>query len=323
MTENNFICQYCNSSFTIKSSLVKHLKKAVKCQALRQQAERIIEMKQIEDHNSVVPVKLDDKKQLTFFDYFGDSIRVYGTSDDPYFMAKDIALILGYKDADQAIRKHVENEDKVHISKMAQIPVDSTGLPSKTGNSILINESGLYSLIIRSKLPKAKAFKRWITNEVLPSIRKTGQYQAVSEKDKRTSELERYRLFKEITCDLDSYPGMSERDKLLILDGARSVMIEDNYRSVELKESNEEWSLSRRLQQIFNITNPSAHRKLKSFGRVVAKRYRDINKKEPPTRQQFVDGTIRDVKCYYRSNYEDFIDDEIRKYFADYLTTDG
>ena len=85
----------------------------------------------------------------------------------PYFVGKDVAEILGYERADNAIRNHIDEEDKL----MHQISASG-----QNRNMIIINESGLYSLILSSKLPTVKAFKRWMTSEVLPSIRKTGNY---------------------------------------------------------------------------------------------------------------------------------------------------
>ena len=84
-----------------------------------------------------------------------------------WFLGKDVAKILGYQDTDQAIRKHVDEEDKY------KGPVKTTGGLQQT---FYINESGFYSLVLSSKLETAKKFKRWVTSEVLPSIRKYGQY---------------------------------------------------------------------------------------------------------------------------------------------------
>lgn len=97
---------------------------------------------------------------------FGE-IRSVEINNEPYFIGKDIAEVLGYERADNAIRKHVDEEDKL----MHQISASG-----QNRNMIIINESGLYSLIMSSKLPNAKRFKRWVTSEVLPSIRKTGGY---------------------------------------------------------------------------------------------------------------------------------------------------
>lgn len=86
--------------------------------------------------------------------------------NEPYFVGKDIASILGYSNPPKAIRDHVDEEDKT-VNEM--FTVNGT-------QAILINESGLYSLIFSSKLPAAKPFKHWITSEVIPSIRKHGAY---------------------------------------------------------------------------------------------------------------------------------------------------
>ncbi|MBR6045713.1 MAG: hypothetical protein IKP95_13070 [Ruminococcus sp.] len=85
-----------------------------------------------------------------------------------YFVAVDIATILGYTNSRDAVRKHVDEEDKLTVA----ICDGSSPNPNKT----VINESGLYSLILQSKLPRARDFKRWVTSEVLPSLRKTGHY---------------------------------------------------------------------------------------------------------------------------------------------------
>ena len=87
-----------------------------------------------------------------------------------WFQGKDVAKILGYSDTDQAIRKHVDSEDQ------KSFPVETTGY-SKIGRPpILVKESGFYSLVLSSKLETAKKFKKWITSQVLPSIRKYGYY---------------------------------------------------------------------------------------------------------------------------------------------------
>ena len=101
-------------------------------------------------------------------DEFG-SIRTWVVDDEPWFVGKDIATILGYAKPENAIANHVDDEDKTSTL------IQGSGSNYKS-KAILINESGLYSLILSSKLPSAKKFKRWVTGEVLPSIRKTGSY---------------------------------------------------------------------------------------------------------------------------------------------------
>ena len=106
---------------------------------------------------------------LQIFAFEGtDEIRTLLINDEPYFVGKDVADILGYAKSRNAIATHVDDEDK----KDAPIQGDLGG----TQNMTIINESGLYSLILKSKLPSAKKFKRWVTSEVLPTIRKHGMY---------------------------------------------------------------------------------------------------------------------------------------------------
>lgn len=95
------------------------------------------------------------------------SVRAVSVNDEPYFVGKDVAEILGYSNPRKAMIDHVDAEDK-GVTKC-----DTLG---GTQEMTIINESGLYSLILSSKLPKAKEFKRWVTAEVLPAIRKTGGY---------------------------------------------------------------------------------------------------------------------------------------------------
>lgn len=97
-------------------------------------------------------------------------VRSLVIADEPWFIGKDVAEVLGYSNPRDAISKHVDNEDKISVAIRDGI---TRGNPNQT----VINESGLYSLILSSKLPSAKKFKRWVTSEVLPALRKTGQYQ--------------------------------------------------------------------------------------------------------------------------------------------------
>lgn len=107
---------------------------------------------------------------------FGN-VRVVQIEGEPWFVGKDIAGCLGYQNISRDINRHVDDEDRV----TEMLPQYQNGtMVSKT---ILINESGLYSLIMSSKLPSAKRFKRWVTAEVLPQIRKTGGYIPVDQGD--------------------------------------------------------------------------------------------------------------------------------------------
>lgn len=106
------------------------------------------------------------------------SVRTLDIDNDIYFVGKDVAEILGYANTKDAILSHVDEDDKRIIQKS-----ENTTFEIPNRGLTLINESGLYSLILSSKLPSAKKFKRWVTSEVLPSIRKTGAYSVPTSTD--------------------------------------------------------------------------------------------------------------------------------------------
>ena len=116
---------------------------------------------------------MDNELQIFKNEELEMEIRTLIIEGEPYFVGKDVASILGYAKPLNAIAKHVEEDDSLKWGL-----IDSLGRNQQT---IVINESGLYSLILSSKLPQAKKFKRWITSEVLPTIRKTGGYIPVDE----------------------------------------------------------------------------------------------------------------------------------------------
>lgn len=100
------------------------------------------------------------------------SVRTVMIDDEPWFVGKDVAEALGFKRTADALSAHVDDEDKNFV-KVGEIPTLNVASPR---GLYIINESGLYSLILSSKLPNAKKFKRWVTAEVLPALRKTGTY---------------------------------------------------------------------------------------------------------------------------------------------------
>jgi anti-repressor protein len=133
-------------------------------------------------------------------------VRTVVIDNEPWFVGKDIATILGYKDTSDALKKHVDEEDK-----LTRRFADS----GQNREMYIINESGLYALVFGSKLPSAKRFKHWVTSEVLPTIRKTGGYRvpmsreelmalalkeadkALAEKNQQISEMKPKALFAE------------------------------------------------------------------------------------------------------------------------------
>ena len=113
---------------------------------------------------------MENKIQVFTNDEFG-KVRTLMINNEPWFVGKDVAEVLGYTDVSHTILDHVDEEDRMNSKTQGQ---NAPELGQR--GSWLINESGLYSLILSSKLPTAKKFKRWVTSEVLPSIRKTGGY---------------------------------------------------------------------------------------------------------------------------------------------------
>lgn len=105
-------------------------------------------------------------------------VRTVEIDGTPWLVGKDVAMALGYKNPTKAIIAHVDDEDKQLEMLPQEAEAQNGTLPSGSTKTALINESGLYSLILSSKMPKAKAFKRWVTSEVLPAIRKTGAYES-------------------------------------------------------------------------------------------------------------------------------------------------
>lgn len=108
--------------------------------------------------------------EVQLFNFENHEVRSLLINSEPWFVGRDVAEVLGYKKPENAITNHVDDDDKT----TTLIQGIGSNYKSKT---MIINESGLYSLVLSSKLPSAKKFKRWVTSEVLPALRKTGQYQ--------------------------------------------------------------------------------------------------------------------------------------------------
>lgn len=140
---------------------------------------------------------------LTVFENpeFG-SIRTVELDGEPWLVGKDVAQALGYSDTKSALADHVDDEDKQIIQRgqIATLDIPNRGMT-------IINESGLYSLVLSSKLPTARKFRRWVTSEVLPSIRKTGGYtakpmtsyqQMMAETRRRNAQIQEARIYTEL-----------------------------------------------------------------------------------------------------------------------------
>lgn len=125
---------------------------------------------------------------LQIFNFENNEVRTQLIDGEPWFIGKDVSDLLGYSNSPKALKDHVDEDDKL---------TERIVMSGQNRDVTIINESGLYSLIIKSKLPNAKRFKRWVTSEVLPSIRKTGSYQVpMSQEDIMIATLENQKEIK-------------------------------------------------------------------------------------------------------------------------------
>lgn len=132
---------------------------------------------------------------------FGE-VRVFIVNNEPWFVGKDVALLLGYAKPENALSTHVDDEDKTITL------IQGTGSNYKS-NTTIINESGMYSLVFGSRLKTAKEFKHWVTSDVLPSIRKTGGYIATTQED--TPELIMARALQVAQATINKHQQMLEQ----------------------------------------------------------------------------------------------------------------
>ena len=159
------------------------------------------------------------------------NIKIVGDYENPWFCGKDVCGILGYQDHKRALYDHVDKEDKkslYEITKTNGIGISS--LPKLIHNELqtcYINENGLYDLILKSKMPNAKKFKKWITKEVLPSIRKTGQYKENQEVSKLKKYFEDKLALKEEEIQQNKEEIQQNKDYITIL---KDISIHDTKR---------------------------------------------------------------------------------------------
>ena len=208
------------------------------------------------------------ENKLQLFNFENQQVRTLTVDGEPYFVGKDVATILGYKNGSRDINTHVDEEDKLRYQ------ISTAG---QMRDQILINESGLYSLILSSKLPNAKKFKRWVTSEVLPAIRKTGSYQlpktpeerlklameATIHLDERMTNVEKDVDFIKNTSEIDS----TQRFKLRKARDRKSVEVCGGKKSNFYKDKNKRRKVFRQLEHDFKD----------SF---VISRYEDLSKKD-------------------------------------------
>lgn len=224
-------------------------------------------------------------------------------NDEPFFRGKEIATILGYKDTQDAIQKHVDEDD---VFTWEEISVDLPDDIPKTfvKNTKFINESGLYSLILRSKLPEANKFKKWVTSEVLPSIRKTGKYDIITPERKLA-------LINNGIDMLKKIGPLEERDQIFLKGEIRNILL---FEKTGNDGKRREVPITDRITQLGFRYKSSDREKLIKIGRELRQKYEQVHGEKPHKREQYVEGTTRMVYCY---NEDDFplMDVIIKKYY--------
>ena len=209
-----------------------------------------------------------------------------------WFKGVDIARILGYSDKKKAIRMHVDEDDKL---KMNEIKVSHFVPPlNSQPHSVFINESGLYSLLLRSQLESSKLFKKWITKEVIPSIRKSGSYAVKKDID---SEKLREIQYKEIQ----------------ILDSIKDSKLKQAYQDRLMNEiTGEEQKPVQYARDIITIVKEEFNKnidfmKAGVIGKMVLKKYKAKYHKSPQKYEKYVNGNNRMVNVYTKEEEPDII----------------
>lgn len=151
--------------------------------------------------------------ELQVFNFNNNQIRTLLINDEPYWVGKDVAEVLGYQNGSRDVNRHVDEEDRKIISNQnyqnGTLDIPNRGLT-------VINESGLYCLILSSKLPQAKEFKRWVTSEVLPTIRKHGTYMTEETLEQAlTSPDFLIKLAKELKTEKEKNEQLKSNNKML------------------------------------------------------------------------------------------------------------
>ena len=216
---------------------------------------------------------MNNKIEIFKNEEFGQ-VRTMLINNEPYFVGKDVASILGYKEPRSAVSKKVDEEDR-GVSKIAT--------PSGTQEMTVINESGLYSLILSSKLPSAKKFKRWVTSEVLPTIRKSGTYAITNTKVDKLTDMEvETKLNNSQTRKANSLMRMHKQcndpivKELLFKKAIETLtgkkLIDNTRKTYSAEEIGKKFGISaNRVGRIANANNL----KTEQYGEVVATEYND------------------------------------------------
>ena len=251
--------------------------------------------------NNVNNNKVNNDIEIFSNDEFG-SIRTLNINGEPWFVGKDVAEVLGYERPTKAVSDRVEDDD------IDGIPIqDSIG---RMQNTPIINESGLYSLILSSKLPTAKKFKRWVTNEVLPSIRKHGVYATEMTIEKTLSDpdyiIQILSAFKKEKEDKEKLQVENSQQKEIIVN--LNEQIKNDKPKIEFAQqihNSKDTILVRELAKIIssngvNIGERKLYSMLRDDGFLISKQGLDYNS---PTQKSMNLGLFKVVESAVKTNY--------------------
>ena len=252
--------------------------------------------------NNVNNNKVNNDIEIFSNDEFG-SIRTLNINGEPWFVGRDVAKTLGYSNTKDALMKRVDNEDKLDGVAIC----DPMGREQKP---VLINESGLYSLILSSKLPTAKKFKRWVTNEVLPSIRKHGVYATEMTIEKTLSDpdyiIQILSAFKKEKEDKEKLQVENSQQKETIIN--LNEQIKNDKPKIDFAQqihNSKDTILVRELAKIIssngvNIGERKLYSMLRDDGFLISKQGLDYNS---PTQKSMNLGLFKVVESAVKTNY--------------------
>lgn len=265
-------------------------------------------MMKTKNTNNVTNNKVNNNIEIFSNDEFG-SIRTLNINGEPWFVGKDVAEILGYANASKAVLAHVDEDDKTFL--MLDIAHSQNGnVPVGQSKTALINESGLYSLILGSKLSGAKKFKRWVTNEVLPSIRKHGIYATEMTIEKTLSDpdyiIQILSAFKKEKEDKEKLQIENSQQKETIVN--LNEQIENDKPKIEFAQqihNSKDTILVRELAKIIssngvNIGERKLYSMLRDDGFLISKQGLDYNS---PTQKSMNLGLFKVVESAVKTNY--------------------
>ena len=239
------------------------------------------------------------------FDFRGLWVRFVGTPDTPEWVAADVVAVL-----------YPGSAAKDRSNYLGNVPKEWKGMrkvhtPGGLQDMTTLFEPGLYALIARSNSPMAVAFQKWVYEEVLPSIRRTSSYSIAPQQPTQYLPASRDRL-EDIRLGMDllyELGGIDERTQLGLRDIIRDILLADKLKKPSALPSGDraEWPVSDRAR---HLGYRPERGELIKIGKVAAKLYRLRHDAEPLVREQYVDGTTREVKCYGSADL-DIIDQAI------------